>query len=282
MTLNTIQYKEGMTIEAPCLIVGMPNDVYHATSAISKSGLDKINRSPAHYRYAAPMQPTRAMAMGSAIHAAVLEPEIFSHQYLLLRDVTDRRSSEYKQAIKSHDAEFVLTGSEAVKVKGMQDAIYSNTATAKLFEGAGWNELSVFAHDPETGALCKCRFDRLTADMAAVDLKKTQDASERAFSRTMANYRYHVQAAFYTDVFKWATGIDLERFVFVATEEEFPHYTKPWRVADDSYLVGRDEYRNNLNLYAECAAAGEWPLPDGSEEFIFLPEWMQPMIGGDL
>lgn len=282
MTLTTMQYEDGMTINAPCLIVGMPNDVYHGTPAISKSGLDKIERSPAHYQFAANREPTRAMAIGSAIHAAVLEPELFASEYLLLRDVTDRRSSEYKQAIKAHDAEFVLTGSEAIKVQGMQDAVYSNPAAAALFEGQGWNELSVFAHDPETGALCKCRFDRLTSDFVAVDLKKTQDAKERAFSRTIANYRYHVQAAFYTDVFNWATGIELNRFVFVAVEEEFPHYCKPWRVASDTYIKGTEEYRANLDTYAGCMASDEWPMPDGSEEFIFLPEWMQPELGGSI
>ena len=35
------------------LISGMPNDVYHSVpDSISKSGLDLINRSPAHYFYA--------------------------------------------------------------------------------------------------------------------------------------------------------------------------------------------------------------------------------------
>lgn len=37
----------------PKIIHGMPNADYHASPAISKSGLDKIAKSPAHYRIAA-------------------------------------------------------------------------------------------------------------------------------------------------------------------------------------------------------------------------------------
>lgn len=280
MTQLTITpYTPGMAIQAPCIISGMPNEVYHASEGISKSGLDLVNRSPAHYLYSVRKDPTRAMAIGTAIHAAVLEPELFASQYLLLKDVTDRRSSEYKQACKAHDPELVLTGAEAERVAGMQEAVLSNPHAADyLRQDNGWVELSVFAIDPATGVLCKCRFDKLTADLVAVDLKKTQDGKDRAFSRTMANYRYYVQAAFYTDVFMWATGLELQKFIFLAVEEEFPHFNKPWLVADDSYIVGRAEYRADLDAYAQSKADDYWPLPDQSEEYIFLPEWLQPCL----
>lgn len=278
MTQLTITpYTPGMAITAPCIISGMPNEVYHASEGISKSGLDKVNRSPAHYLYSAPKEPTRAMVIGTAIHAAVLEPELFAADYLLLKNVTSRASSEYKQACKSHNPELVLTGAEAERVAGMQEAVLSNPHAADYLRADnGWVELSVFAIDPVTGSLCKCRFDKLTADLVAVDLKKTQDGKDRAFGRTMANYRYYVQAAFYTDVFLWATGLELQKFVFLAVEEEFPHFNKPWLVADDSYIVGRAEYRADLNAYAQAKADDYWPLPDQSEEYIFLPEWLQP------
>ena len=63
---------------AGCLVTGMSNEAYHAYDGISKSGLDLIARSPAHYAYRTASEPTRAMVIGSATHAAILEPEVFA------------------------------------------------------------------------------------------------------------------------------------------------------------------------------------------------------------
>src|SRR5690625_2309598 len=93
-------YKEGMKLDG--FIAGMPNEVYHASPGVSKSGLDKINRSPAHYKFAPEVAQTRNMVLGAAMHAALLEPGLFEQEYLLLRDVKDRRVSAYKEAIKNH------------------------------------------------------------------------------------------------------------------------------------------------------------------------------------
>ena len=75
---------------------------YHTnTSRISKSGLDLINRAPAHYweRYlnphASPQKETPALLIGSAVHCAVLEPEEFGKRYAVGPRV-DRRTSKGK------------------------------------------------------------------------------------------------------------------------------------------------------------------------------------------
>src|SRR5690625_4787601 len=99
--IEVIEYTPGMTIEPPCFIANMPNSVYHSTpEGISSSGLKQMLRSPAHYKFQASTPPTRAMEIGTSIHTALLEPDRFAHEYVLLRDVKDRRSSEYKQAVK--------------------------------------------------------------------------------------------------------------------------------------------------------------------------------------
>lgn len=170
--MNIQHYKPGMKITAPMMVIGMPNDIYHAHDSASKSALDLVARSPAHYKYAPPRETTRQMEIGTAIHTALLEPDKFASEYVLLRDVTDRRSSEYKAAIKEHPSERVLTGSEADKVAGMQESVYANPDASSLLSQPGYRELSVFAADPETGVMVRARFDILTHDGQAVDLKK--------------------------------------------------------------------------------------------------------------
>lgn len=262
------------TLDPGAYYTDVPNADYHAAPGISKSGLDLIARSPAHYRYAPPHKASRNMEIGTAIHTALLEPERFAQEYMLLRDVTDRRVSAYKEAVKVYGSERTLTGPEADKVAGMQEAVYANPHARKLLESSGWRELSGAALDPETGAICRHRFDLLTADGIAVDIKKTQDARADAFQRAVYNYRYHVQAAFYADQYEWITGERLRGFLFLAVEEEMPHGVGIYWLDDGSLAIAREEYRRNLNRYAECRESGEWPAYDAEPSILTLPDWV--------
>lgn len=253
------------------IIIGMPNDVYHALPGISKSGLDLIARSPAHYAFREYREPTRAMQLGSATHAAILEPELFAKQYMLLTDVSDRRGSEYKQAVKEYGADNVLTSAEAQQVRGMVDAVKQNPHAVQRLNEAGEAELSVFARDPETDVLVKCRFDFLSMSGKSLDLKTTQDL--RDFARSVANYRYHVQQAFYEDVYFWATGEYLQAFDFLALESSVPHANRIITLDTPSVDYGRKLYREALNAYAECLESDTWPMPSFEPEFITLPSW---------
>lgn len=256
----------------PVIVTEMPNDVYHSLPGISKSGLDLIARSPAHYAFRSYSAPTAAMSLGSAAHAAILEPSVFKRDYLFLYDVTDRRSSEYKQAAKTHAPEFILTAKETQAVTAMQDAVLQNEAAqARLTAHNGVAELAVFARDPKTGVLVKCKFDHVTLDGFATDLKTTRDL--RDFARSVANYRYHVQQAFYEDVWLWATGYTLQDFLFLVVESELPCANRLIALDKPSVDYGRKLYREALDVYADCLASDAWPMPDMSIEYITLPSW---------
>jgi|SRR5690554_2465064 len=273
--ITPIEYKD-LTPElarAGCFVIGMPNEAYHAYEGISKSGLDLIERSPAHYAHREQSVPTRAMILGSAIHCAIFEPETFDQQYLLLRDVTDRRSSAYKEAVKARSEDSVLTGKEADQVKGMQDAIQLNSEAVALLEHAGWCELSAFVECPVTGVLLRVRFDKLNSNGVAVDLKSTQDIRYNQFQRSIANYRYHVQDALYSRVYELITGEPLQSFKFLCVESASPHASKIYTLDDEAKLVGARIAMRNLQTYADCVRSGNWPYPDGTEELMSLPAW---------
>ena len=71
----------------------MTNAEYHATSAVSKSDLDLIAKSPAHYTEAknAPKEQTASMLLGSVAHKLVLEQDKFEEDFAIAPDV-DRRT----------------------------------------------------------------------------------------------------------------------------------------------------------------------------------------------
>jgi len=260
---------------AGCLVTGISNEAYHAYDGISKSGLDLVARSPAHYMYGEKKEKTRPMVIGSAIHCAVFEPELFIKEYMLMRDVKVRTASEYKQAIKTINEDLVLVQPEADYVSGMQNGINNNKHAKALLDQPRWSELAVFATDPITGVLVKCKFDTLLHCLDAVDLKKTQDASTPQFEKSIASYRYHVQHAFYSDVFEWATGQQLRSFQLLAVEERLPHFSKLHQCDSEATAYGRKLYREALNTYADCLRKNEWPMPNGSLEYVGLPYWAQ-------
>ena len=251
----------------------MSNADYHAHDSISKSGLDLVARSPAHFRYAENREQTRAMVIGSAVHAAILEPDVFAKDYMLLRDVKDRRASEYKQAVAVHGADFVLTGTEADYVSGIQESVRSHHQLRALLEAPGKAELSVITTDPVTGVAVRCRFDWLTDAGVPVDLKTTIDARADAFGKSVHNYRYHVQHAFYLDVWEWETGETLDRMIFAALEKPMPHAVAMYRLDDEAVNEGRRLYREALNTYAECLERDHWPAYDEETQWLCLPPW---------
>lgn len=282
--IDVIQYTPGMTIEPPCFIEGMPNDVYHShPEGISSSGLKLVERSPAHYRYQAARAPSRAMEIGTAVHTALLEPERFAADYVLLKGVKDRRASEYKAAVRVHGSERVLVANEADQVAGMQEAVLSNPAMSERLNAEGWRELSLFVRDPETGSLVRVRYDLLTVSGIAVDLKSCLDARPDEFSKAIHNYAYDLSAALYTDAFQWATSVPLAAFEFAAVEREMPHGHKLYLPDETLLQEGRRRYREALNLFAECERSGDWPgITCDGPELISLPSWRVAQIENEI
>lgn len=266
------QYALGMEIIAPSYINGMPEDVYHGhQGSISNSGLRLVGRSPAHYKYAPQREQTRNMVIGSALHMAILEPDRCETIYKFT-DATDRRCKEYKEIAAIHGGDFTLTRDESWHIAGIRDSLWSNFR--ELLSLPGYNELSGFSTDPETGVMCRHRFDKLTEFGIAIDLKTTIDARPDAFSRSIYNYGYHMQHAFYADQYEWITGRKLDDFIFLVVESDAPYATKAYRLNQESIDVGSDMYRKALNEYAKCSETGVYPAYESNEiDEISIPDW---------
>lgn len=266
--------------EALCIngyVSGVPNEVYHSlNSKISNSGLKHMARSPAHYiaYLNEEKKQTRNLVLGKALHCAVFEPDIFYEEFKLLRSAPDRVCSEYKTAKKEFGEEFVLVAPEIEKIEGITKSIYANKKASELLNIDGHCELSGFSKDPETGVLCKHRFDKLLNDGRAIDLKSTIDARYYPFSKSILTYGYHQQQAFYSDQHEWITGNKLDDFLFITVESSAPYSCIVYRIDDESLEIGRRKYRESLNKYAECLNKDEWPGYDSDEiESIGIPEW---------
>lgn len=257
-----------------CFVVGMPNADYHAYEGISNSGLNLVARSPAHYAYRSGFKQTRHMELGTAFHTALLEPERYAAEYMTVRGINDRRKSEYKEASKVYGNEATLTDSEGASVDVMVESVRSNADASAVLSEPGYAELSAFVEDPETGILMRCRFDWLTETGRALDVKKTQDCRQRAFSKSLYAYRYHCQQAMYSHVYELITGKELESYQFLAIEEHPPCANVLYTLDELAKQQGYRDYRDALLEYAEAEKTGHWRAYGVSSDIVSLPDWV--------
>jgi len=272
----------------------MDNAEYHAHPAISKSHLDLIARSPLHYwaRFIDPKriipEPTQAMRLGSALHTHVLELDKWDHEYAVAPDGIDRRLKAGKEAWAAFEADAagktVLSRDEADHVMHMGRAILSHPAAAMLLNLPGEAETTHMWMDEPSGLQCKCRPDWLTNDgCLIVDLKTTtEDASPQGFRKSIANFRYHTQAAWYLQGVEYATGTRPDQFIFVVVEKKPPHAVAVYAADQEMIEIGGQHARRDLMRLAECHKDGRWPGYSDEIEMIGLPAWMRPRPDGSI
>jgi exodeoxyribonuclease VIII len=160
------------------------------------------------------------------------------------------------------------------QLHAMRDAVHNHPAAHALLTSVpGEAEKSVYWIDPTTGVLCRCRPDWWRDDYVLVDVKTTDDASPEGFAKSMANWRYDVQAPYYMDGVKLATGRDVKAFVFIAVEKKPPYAVGVYVLDSASLELGRAQYQHDLRVYAECLANDNWPGYGDKIQTINMPAW---------
>lgn len=256
---------------------------------LSKSSLDKINKSVDHY-FMEPREETPAMRVGTAFHTLVLEPFRFENEYICGPDV-DRRTAagkkDWKEAEESADGKIMLNCNDWDMIHRMYEAVESHgIASALLAPCDGLAEETMMWNDEELGTLMKGRSDyRNNRYKAVIDLKSTNDASVDKLEKDLwsTDLRYHVQAAIYTDGVRAILEDDSWEFYFIFVEKKPPYAVQIVKLPQKSIEVGRIQYRENIiDLLkwlerARVSLAKGKPLSSSFEEKVIElhpPAWL--------
>jgi exodeoxyribonuclease VIII len=273
----------------PGVYHGVPDHVYHAWDAASNSALTLLHRSPAHLkaRREEPPEEKATLALGRAMHSAILEPDEFKNRYVP-GPRGDRRTKAIKEQWESLEATFgeghVLTSDKYNVCLRARDSIYAHPGARKVFAGPGSIELSIVWTDADTGLRCKARIDRHSPALPGgviVDVKSTTDARKGPFERSIDTYGYHRQAAFYLEGAR-ACGLEAKHFVNVPVEKEPPFAVGAYRMIDEAVDAGRRQLRALLTVYASCVASDEWPAYSPLIEDVGLPAYAWSRIDDEL
>lgn len=250
---------------------------YNDWDAVNNSVLWILKtRSPLHAKafMENPPKPTDAFRIGGAFHALVLEPRKFNKSYAIT-PICDRRTKAGKEIYQafqeSVDGQEILTKDEFDTIDIMADSI-KNQIIHKMIE-QGKAEVCIVWKDEVTGLLCKARIDYIHEERAIlIDLKSTRDASASAFAKSIYNYGYYQQCAFYSDGWNALTN-DPTAFVFLPVEKQPPFAVAAYEMHEQVVFAGRQSYRAALDTFAECQKKGEWPGYADSVEMLNLPQW---------
>jgi hypothetical protein len=255
----------------------LTNEDYHARPGVSASMLKSMAKGwrtfeAEHITKTAPRKETPAMALGTAVHTALLEPDRFDSEYVICpADCSDRRTKAYKEWSATNSDKIALTIDDAKTIHAMCKAATKDEFAMQLLTADGHVEKSL--EWTENDVHCRMRFDKIAGPFC-IDIKTCQDATPEAFAKTIASYRYDLQASHYLSGLT-SNGIGWGmRFVFIAVETASPYRVRCYEMCDDDFDKANDDRVSLLAEYRRRSESGDWSeVGEGVLTKVFLPNW---------
>lgn len=256
----------------------LSNKDYHADDAIGSTMLKIYAECPQKFIHTRCSEPesTDSMDLGTAVHCLVLTPENFDEE-VRIAPHCDKRTKEGKETwahFCESSAKLVITEAQYAIAVAIAAAVYAHPEASRLINQTGLEfEHSGFWDDPGTGIQCKYRPDIRSSNWIA-DLKTTSDASTSGFSRSIAQYGYHVSAAHYLEGDRVLRGTEHNKFIFIAVETKPPFAVAVYVLGDIALKEGQRIRSKALDGIYNSNVSGEWPsYNDGVATEIDLPKW---------
>lgn len=255
------------------IIYNHPEELYRSDPSACQSDMKEFLRSPAHLkaRKDNPKEPTDNMILGTMLHHLVLTPDAPCKLVVRPKEMkfTTTEGKAWRDLNQHH-----ITHEDNQKALAMAKAI-KECPQAALMLGDGKPEVSVFTEFNAVGKplKVKARIDFVHSGNALLDIKTTQDARPLAFSRTIVDFGYHIQAAWYLDAWNNESDQKKDWFCFIVVESEPPHGVKCYFLDSEAVELGRSKYVSQLPFLRDCIERDNWPGYYGDVERINLPKW---------
>ena len=163
----------------------MSNQDYHMTDGISSSAVKAVyKKSLAHWKGEKRNPNNPAFAMGSAVHANLLEKE----RNLVVKGPKTKSSVAFKSLKEKLTEDQILLTEVEYNVANCitRGALENPICASHLNNPERLNEVSIFVQDPISGLMLKTRPDlMIESEQTVFDVKTTQDASPKGFLKEL-------------------------------------------------------------------------------------------------
>jgi exodeoxyribonuclease VIII len=217
------------------------NAEYHSHDSMSSSGLKYIwKKSVYHFNRRLPFSSS-SLTLGSAVHTALLEPELFYDEYMIMQKF-DGRSKEGKQLKKKYDdlagKMQLLTHQEGEVISG----IIANFKKDELAQKYTKGDIELSHYLKFQGIDVRVRPDCINRKEGFIsDPKTCRENSPKEFLRDVYKYGYHLQAAFYMDT------LQVDKFIFISCETSYPYSIQCYELSPERIEEGRKAYKRALS-----------------------------------
>jgi len=283
------------------IITKMSDEEYFGIKGmVNASTLKQLYRkSPKHYQASLdfPEPDPRVFVTGSAIHCMVLEGDEFKDRYCVMPEFepteVDKKTGEVKpktagwkntKDYKQQKAIWCTKNKDKIALEPEEMEMTTNIAHAVVRSPYyplirdNATEVTILSHI--RGVDSKAKVDLLIDhgdEIMIVDLKTTQDASETAFTKSVFNYDYDLQAAWYKESLLGIPGNEHKniRFAFLAVEKNPPFSVCFYEATDEVLQNGRAKCSKALANYKSWEALGDAVGYPAEEAIVGIkvPSW---------
>jgi hypothetical protein len=268
------------------------NEAYHGKKDYLNSSTLKTIYSKSDMHLGA-FKGNASTNFGTLAHSYILEPESFAKEYsvtpefeplskemknkYVVTSVNDSvkevdknygRTKEYREQKEAWEERNpnAVSNSEIEKLIEMQTNIEDGDLYKKFLTG-GHAEASVFLDNfltvledgREIRTKAKVRFDYVKEIDGVVyisDLKTCQEASPWSFRSSIYKFGYDIQGAFYLDVASQYFKKPV-KFIFLASESEFPHACGWYMLSKETYEKGKHKYSSVIERAVNVMQGGK-------------------------
>lgn len=267
----------------------MPETEYHARAELSSTEARLLLESPAKYRWKKDNPPlidaSTKFDIGTAVHTKVLgtgaKTIVYPPEHLTASGNPSEKAATVEWLAEQRAQGLVpITPQWNTAVSAMTESVLAHPGAKQLFAQPSDAEVSIVTEDPIHGVPVRARFDLLPTAFSlgapsrvAVDVKTSADASPNGFTKSIANYNYDVQRAWYVDALRYETGEDAE-LVFVAVEKEPPYLVGVYQLPTIWKQMGHTKAAAARRIYAECVTAETWPGYGDDVQLLSPPNYI--------
>lgn len=264
---------KGVTLPPPGFYPDVPETVYRKWPAVNQSLLKDVRDYHPEYAYeqlVSPSESTEAMKFGTAIHAALFEPETFEEGVvpgLTIKRQGEKNISEWLTFELEHRDQIILTPTRYDLAMLTAEKLRAHNYIGPLVNNPQRRvESAMIWKDPRTGMMCKAKIDLMTAwkgrnwlvDLKMLNTKGAKILTEVACSKRMGELGHDFQAGMYLDGMLELYPDNPIGFLIIYVQPE-PFDARI--IAPDFYALknGRWKYRTALRTWAKCVETGIYP-----------------------